>query len=91
MACEMTRGAITGAMNMKLHPFYETAKEAENIMQSGATVFQQYTCASCGTKQTMETPNVFHKFGRCEECQAITDIEQDGCNYMCVFGIKAEK
>ena len=34
----------------------------------------------CGTKQIMETPNVFYTRGRCEECGAKADIRADGCN-----------
>jgi hypothetical protein len=50
----------------------------------GASVFQQFTCSGCGTKQTMPESNIFYKKGECELCGAITDIEQDGCNYMLV-------
>jgi hypothetical protein len=72
---------------MKLFPFYEVAEGAEKAMQNGATIYQQFNCAGCGRKQTIDTPNVFHKRGICEECKHETDIEQDGCNYMCTFGI----
>jgi hypothetical protein len=71
---------------MKLHPFYKAAKGAQEVMIKGGMVYQQFNCARCGAKQTMEDANTFHTFGRCEECQAITNIEKDGCNYMCVFG-----
>jgi hypothetical protein len=30
----------------------------------------------------METPNVFHKTGSCDQCGHITDIEKQGCNYL---------
>ena len=39
----------------------------------------------CGTKQIMETPNVFYTRGRCEECGAEADIRADGCNYMVIL------
>jgi hypothetical protein len=71
---------------MKLHPFYDIVKQATEVMRNGGTVFQQFNCANCGAKQTMDDPNVFHKTGRCEECEAITDIEKDGCNFMVMFG-----
>jgi hypothetical protein len=73
---------------MKLHDFYEVAAAAEHSMQAGATVYQQFNCAKCGIKQTMDTPNVFHKLGKCEECGHITDIEKDGCNYLCMYGVQ---
>jgi predicted RNA-binding Zn-ribbon protein involved in translation (DUF1610 family) len=71
---------------MKLHPFYEVVANAENYMSHGAVIYQQFNCAKCGTKQTMEDPNVFRKLGRCEECGFTTDIEKNGCNFMMTFG-----
>ena len=67
---------------MKLHPFAEVAKNADEKVRQGWTVYQQFSCAGCGAKQTMEDKNVFHHKGRCEECGHITDIERDGCNFM---------
>jgi len=48
-------------------------------------VHQQFSCARCGSKQTMDTPNVFYTGGRCEECGTETDIRADGCNYMVIL------
>lgn len=67
---------------MNLYPFYSCVKKAEKLMAEGAEVYQQFNCAHCGIKQTMDVPDVFYKTGRCEECDQITNIEQDGCNYM---------
>lgn len=67
---------------MKLHPFWAVVKEAQHWMNEGADVHQQFNCAGCGVKQTMDTPNIFYKTGECEECHHVTDIEKDGCNYM---------
>ena len=41
--------------------------------------------SDCGTKQTMPDANVFYKLGKCEECQRVTDIEADGCNFCAVM------
>ncbi len=30
----------------------------------------------------MDTPDVFYKTGKCEECKKITNIEKRGCNLM---------
>jgi hypothetical protein len=73
---------------MKLYPFYEVAAAAHDAIQQGATIFQQFNCAHCGMKQTLETPNTFHKKGICEECDSLTDIEQDGCNFMWMGEVK---
>lgn len=67
---------------MKLHPFDECVKQAKQFMADGHNVYQQFNCAHCGTKQTMDTPNVFYMLGNCEECGKQTNIRQDGCNYM---------
>lgn len=67
---------------MKLHPFYECAAAAGALIKKGAVVWQQFNCACCDSKQTMEHKNVFFKSGKCEECGHVTNIEKDGCNYM---------
>ena len=69
---------------MRLYDFDECAREAEARMQQGFDVFQQFNCAHCGEKQTIDTPNVFHTHGHCEECGKLTDIKSMGCNYMLV-------
>ena len=71
---------------MKLHPFGAVIKQAEETIAKGGTVYQQWNCSACGVKQTMESANTFHKLGKCEECEAVTDIKRDGCNFMAVFG-----
>ena len=70
---------------MELHPFDEVVREAGERIRPGVVVHQQFACASCGSKQTMDTPNVFYTGGRCEECGAETNIRADGCNYMVVL------
>jgi hypothetical protein len=72
-----------GALVMPLpndYPLHECVAQAEALVRSGAIVHQKFTCASCGARQTIETPNTFHTRGRCEECNAITEIER--CNYL---------
>jgi hypothetical protein len=74
---------------MNLYPFYDVVDKAiGDVLNQGGTVFQQWLCHHCGTKQTMELENKFYKKGTCEECGEITDIEQDGCNFMAVFANK---
>lgn len=56
-----------------------------------AIVYQQFNCAGCGAKQTMDDPNTLYESGTCEECGAVTDIKRDGCNYAVYFiGKKAQ-
>jgi hypothetical protein len=73
---------------MNIYPFDEVALDAYGRMQQGHTVFQQFNCAHCGMKQTIESPNHFYTHGICEECGKDTDIKKDGCNFMVVMSTK---
>jgi hypothetical protein len=64
--------------------FAEVVKKAVDLMDRGFEVHQKYSCAGCGTRLTIEEPNVFHEFGTCDKCEALTDIRRRGCNYMVV-------
>ncbi len=75
---------------MKLYPFDDVAKTANDAIIAGATVHQQFLCSHCGTKQTIADPNVFHYSGICEECGKETDIKKNGCNYMMILGSHVE-
>lgn len=69
---------------MNLYPFRECVSRADTLIKAGWTIYQEFICSSCGTKQIMDTPNTFYLSGTCEECSAVTDIEKDGCNYLVV-------
>lgn len=69
------------------------AQAEERINALGArgipmTVRQKWTCRHCGSRQTMEDKNVFHRSGRCEACGQITFIQK--CNYMALIGGAAD-
>jgi len=67
---------------MNLYPLYEAAANADALVRAGATVWQQFLCENCGTKQTMGVENQFFTQGQCEECGHITDLRVTGCNFM---------
>ena len=69
---------------MKVYDFDEVCRNAKAHADAGRFVFQQFNCAHCGMKQTMEEANVFHTSGICEECGKLTDIKKDGCNFMLI-------
>jgi PHP family Zn ribbon phosphoesterase len=69
---------------MRVYPWDEVCREAKAHADAGLSVFQQFNCAHCGTKQTMEDANVFHTHGTCEECGKLTDIKKDRCNYLLI-------
>jgi len=73
---------------MKLYPFDECLRAVvRHHLEKGATFYQQFNCAKCGAKQTVDVPNLFFTHGDCQECGGRTDIQKDGCNYMLTFGI----
>lgn len=72
-------------------PFYEIVNEAGTMADLGATCFQKFTCLACNTRQTMDTPNVFYKTGRCQECSFITNLEVEGCGFMLVASSDPEE
>lgn len=67
------------------HPFYETHAKAVVLIEAGATVYFKFTCASCGSRQTFDTPNLLYKEGSCEECGHVTDLEKDGCGFLIIM------
>jgi hypothetical protein len=69
---------------MKLHPIEDCIANANRLIRAGCQVMQQFNCAACGAKQTIEEINIFHTQGRCEECQHVTDMVKDGCNYLVI-------
>jgi hypothetical protein len=65
------------------HPFADCVKAASDLIAQGHVVFQKFTCAWCGARQTMERPNRFYDYGSCEECgpDKVTNIMKHGMNY----------
>jgi predicted nucleic-acid-binding Zn-ribbon protein len=66
----------------KNYPFDVCATAAARLVEDGCNVHQKFTCAKCGSRQTMEIPNRFFTEGTCEQCKYTTDIRKSGCNYM---------
>ena len=69
---------------MKLHPLRDCVANASQLAAAGVECYQKFICSHCKSIQTMEHPNLWHKLGRCEECNHVTNIEADGCNYLVV-------
>lgn len=66
----------------KDHPFGVILAAAKKHAEAGRLCYQKFSCSKCGQRLTMETPNVFHRTGSCDQCGHITDIEKQGCNYL---------
>lgn len=73
-------------INEEDRPLFEIAEEIEALFEadSNVSVFQKFTCECCGSRQTMDRPNVLYTTGRCDECKHITDIFANGCGFMMV-------
>ena len=70
---------------MNTHPFWESFRNFLTECCHGADCFQQFNCKHCGTKQTIDARNTFHTHGACEECKGVTDIVEEGANYMIIL------
>ncbi len=66
------------------YPFDEVSTALEERIKEGFTFFQKFTCAGCGKRMTMDVPNRLHTTGACDQCEVITNIVAQGCNYLLV-------
>jgi hypothetical protein len=64
------------------YPIEDCAKAVQPYVDAGCHFNQKFTCAKCGTRQTMAKADTWFKTGNCEECDYLTDITQTGCNYL---------
>ena len=71
-------------------PFEAMWKQAQELVESGITVYQKFTCVGCGNRLTMDVPNQFFEQGTCDNCDAVTDIRRQGCNYLVHMVFKPE-
>ena len=67
--------------------FKIAAARAEDFVNRGATILQKWTCEHCNSRQTMSEENTFFTFGKCEECNGITDIQTRGCGFALIIGL----
>jgi hypothetical protein len=65
----------------KDYPIEECKKTAAGL-PPGSVIHQKFTCAGCGSRQTMAVPDTFFTSGVCEACGVETDIARQGCNYV---------
>lgn len=72
-------------MDKRDAPFNEVVKSAQGVVEMGGVIHQKFTCVECGARQTIETPNAFYVEGRCEECGAITNMQEQGCNFLALL------
>lgn len=64
--------------------FYDCAILANEQILKGHIIYQKFWCANCGEVQHIDRANAFYTQGKCEECDHISDLINDGCNYVLV-------
>jgi hypothetical protein len=67
------------------YPFEEIALAAEELIAQGHVVFIKWTCEGCGRRVAFDQPNVICRFGKCDECGHVTNVERRGGNYLVMF------
>jgi hypothetical protein len=63
-------------------PFDLMCEQAKRRVGEGMTIYQKFTCAGCGSRLTMDNPNILFETGSCDKCDTITDIRKHGCNFL---------
>jgi hypothetical protein len=59
------------------YPLNQILEEADKLLANpNVSVYQKFTCAGCGNRLTIEEPNTFYTSGKCDKCEAITDIKK---------------
>jgi hypothetical protein len=61
-------------------PIKEIEKMANAQIDRGFTIWQKWTCPACGSRQTMDTPDVLYLSGHCQECDTVSPITV--CGFM---------
>ena len=70
-------------------PWEELCKMADDLVQKGAIIWGKFTCQSCGSRQTFETPNSIFAYGLCEECGDTTSLVKHGGGLLVLFKVGA--
>lgn len=65
-------------------PVAEIAVLADQQIAKGFTIWQKWTCNNCGSRQTMEEPNLLYLSGTCQACGEISTIVV--CGFMAATG-----
>ena len=88
LALERIRNLAVLEKLMRLHPWDEVLPQFAGHIKAGHRVYQQFNCAKCGAKQTMDIANTMFEHGICEQCGHDTNIKKDGMNYMLHVGLR---
>lgn len=70
---------------MKNYPIYQCMITAQEYVSAGHEIYQKFQCEKCKAENYMEEPNNFYEAGKCEDCGHITNLIENGCNYLLVM------
>jgi hypothetical protein len=65
-------------------PIDTIAKLGAEQIDKGFTLWQKWSCTHCGSRQTMEEPNILYRSGECQACGRISPIVV--CGFMIAGG-----
>jgi len=69
------------------YPIEEILEAFKEMVPEGDILYQKWTCGDCGSRQTMEQPNLVFAHGKCEGCGFITEIKK--CNFLLIRNLRA--
>lgn len=69
------------------YPIMECFDAASRFVADGATIYQKFSCESCGARMTIPDANTFYTSGSCEKCRHVSNIRKNGCNYMLAMDV----
>jgi len=62
-------------------PLADISRKASILSSQGHSLYQKWSCVSCGRRVIRKEPNIFLPSGKCDRCGTITDLQKFGCNY----------
>src|SRR5207342_1280706 len=60
------------------YPITACMETVKPFVEAGCHFNQKWSCAHCGSRQTMAQPDQFFASGQCEECGHVTDLKHRG-------------
>jgi NAD-dependent SIR2 family protein deacetylase len=67
------------------HDFHKVAGSMQYHIEHGAMVYQKFTCQHCGNRLAFDVPDKMYTKGECDRCGGVTDIMENGSNFLLVY------
>ena len=72
------------------YPLDEIEKSFKRHRLHGGVCFQKFTCSGCHRRLTVSEPFKIYTQGTCDNCNAVTNIEEQGCNFIMILSSTPE-